>query len=34
MTGYRKSTIDAFTSGYRDGDAIKNALAKALNIEL
>lgn len=34
MTGYKRSTIEAFMCGARDSDAVAKALAKALNIEL
>jgi transcriptional regulator with XRE-family HTH domain len=33
LTGYTKATIEAFMCGARDGDAVADAIAKALNIE-
>ena len=34
MTGYRKKTIEAFMCGARESEAIANAIAAALGIEL
>lgn len=34
LTGYSVSTINAFMCGLRDSDALVNALAKVLDIEL
>ena len=34
LTGFSKSTIDAFMCGVRSGDRIKKALAEALEIQM
>ena len=34
LTGYTKSTIDAFMCGVRESDAVAKAIAKVLDIEL
>ena len=34
MTGYTKSTIDAFMCGVRESEKVAKAIAKALGIEL
>ena len=33
LTGFSKSTIDAFMCGVRNGDRVKKALAEALEIQ-